>query len=310
MSKQKCKKHSNCPYCGIDLSNMLRNLVGSHVRWCDKNPKNNSINSVNWEEIQKAHDSGVYWNNLRKMFSISRNLLEKGLNSGFLKKTLHKVIFSDNTKKKISEMRKKFLSENKDKHVWKRNEKFKSLPCEEFKKILSENSINFIEEYSPISSNNFSIDVAFPDKKIAIEINGNQHYNHDKTLKYYYANRQRILEENGWIVFQIHYSLVYKKEFIIEFIKKLKSDFELKNIDYSFYLKSDKVDHLCECGSIIKTKSSRYCVNCSRKKSRRVVRPDLEQLLLDVRIFGYRATGRKYGVSDNSIRKWIKSLNN
>lgn len=36
-------------------------------------------------------------------------------------------------------------------------------------------------------------------------------------------------------------------------------------------------------------------------------RPSLEQLKKEVKDFGYSATGRKYGVSDNSIRKWIKS---
>ena len=35
-------------------------------------------------------------------------------------------------------------------------------------------------------------------------------------------------------------------------------------------------------------------------------RPTYEQLQIDVNKLGYVATGRKYGVSDNSIRKWIK----
>lgn len=35
-------------------------------------------------------------------------------------------------------------------------------------------------------------------------------------------------------------------------------------------------------------------------------RPSYKQLLDDVDINGYTGTGRKYGVSDNSIRKWIK----
>ena len=35
-------------------------------------------------------------------------------------------------------------------------------------------------------------------------------------------------------------------------------------------------------------------------------RPDLNQLLEDVKLHGYSATGRKYNVSDNCIRKWIK----
>jgi hypothetical protein len=39
---------------------------------------------------------------------------------------------------------------------------------------------------------------------------------------------------------------------------------------------------------------------------RKVERPDYEDLKEDVLKNGYSATGRKYGVSDNSIRKWIR----
>jgi hypothetical protein len=39
---------------------------------------------------------------------------------------------------------------------------------------------------------------------------------------------------------------------------------------------------------------------------RKVERPDYEVLKEDVLKNGYSATGRKYGVSDNAIRKWIK----
>lgn len=41
--------------------------------------------------------------------------------------------------------------------------------------------------------------------------------------------------------------------------------------------------------------------------TRKFKRPSLQQLQNEVAEFGYSGTGRKYGVSDNSIRKWIKS---
>jgi transposase-like protein len=37
-----------------------------------------------------------------------------------------------------------------------------------------------------------------------------------------------------------------------------------------------------------------------------VERPSYEQLVADIRDLGYLATGRKYGVSDNAVRKWIR----
>ena len=38
---------------------------------------------------------------------------------------------------------------------------------------------------------------------------------------------------------------------------------------------------------------------------RKVSRPSYEQLKKEIKIFGYLKTGRKYGVSDNAIRKWV-----
>ena len=45
----------------------------------------------------------------------------------------------------------------------------------------------------------------------------------------------------------------------------------------------------------------------SPTSGRRVERPSHEQLLREVRELGYLATGRKYGVSDNAIRKWVRA---
>jgi hypothetical protein len=41
-------------------------------------------------------------------------------------------------------------------------------------------------------------------------------------------------------------------------------------------------------------------------KQRKTERPDKEILLIDVKELGYTGTGRKYGVSDNAIRNWLK----
>jgi transposase-like protein len=38
-----------------------------------------------------------------------------------------------------------------------------------------------------------------------------------------------------------------------------------------------------------------------------VERPPYEQLLAEVGQMGYCTTARKYGVSDNAIRKWIRA---
>lgn len=50
-------------------------------------------------------------------------------------------------------------------------------------------------------------------------------------------------------------------------------------------------------------------INIDKKRShnqRKVKRPPYEQLIDEINDFGYRGTGRKYGVCDNTIKKWVK----
>lgn len=58
-----------------------------------------------------------------------------------------------------------------------------------------------------------------------------------------------------------------------------------------------------------KRKKIRDNINIS-KIQRKTERPPYKQLISDVNDVGYSATGRKYGVSDNAIRKWIRFYEN
>jgi hypothetical protein len=59
-----------------------------------------------------------------------------------------------------------------------------------------------------------------------------------------------------------------------------------------------------DCGSEI-TCGAERCTTCYQKSQRKVVRPNREILLADIAELGYSGTGRKYGVSDNAVRKWL-----
>jgi hypothetical protein len=52
-------------------------------------------------------------------------------------------------------------------------------------------------------------------------------------------------------------------------------------------------------------KRAERCVDCNRISSRKVTRPSYEQLVIDSKNMSIVAIGKKYGVSDNAIRKWI-----
>lgn len=85
-------------------------------------------------------------------------------------------------------------------------------------------------------------------------------------------------------------------------IKKILTD---NNLDLCVE-KAEKAENKCECGEII-FRQSKICKKCWGLKQRKVERPSLEILLEEIANIGYCGTGRKYGVSDNTIRKWIKN---
>ena len=59
------------------------------------------------------------------------------------------------------------------------------------------------------------------------------------------------------------------------------------------------------CG--IKTKNKKYCSQKCSKIARRIVdRPSKNQLLQEIDTMTWTSIGKKYGVSDNTIRKWAK----
>lgn len=59
-----------------------------------------------------------------------------------------------------------------------------------------------------------------------------------------------------------------------------------------------------DCGTKILRNSTR-CTTCSHKIVRRVERPDMDVLRKEVDEIGWEATGRKYGVSGNAVKKWF-----
>ena len=84
-----------------------------------------------------------------------------------------------------------------------------------------------------------------------------------------------------------------------------KNSTKSKKIKKCKKTKQKKEKTFCSCGNK-KSENSNMCLDCYKKTSRKVDRPNKELLHLDVNEFGYRGTGRKYGVSDNTIRKWLK----
>lgn len=187
------------------------------------------------------------------------------------------------------------------------------------------NNEKFIYFYRDIEEKNYIPDFKIDD--VFYELKGYQNDTVQYKIKYFPFNLKILFEKDLKYIFDYVISK-YGKNFISLYEdKKYKS---CKNC-YGYVCKSNKSlicknclkqnsknlknksknknrnkNNICECGQQIQSRS-KTCRNCSNLKQRKVLnRPIVEELFKEIDQLGYSAVGRKYGVSDNCIRKWIK----
>jgi hypothetical protein len=95
---------------------------------------------------------------------------------------------------------------------------------------------------------------------------------------------------------------------ILDHINGINNDHRLENLRI-----------VCpNCNATLPTFSGKNVKRNKKKKitrleqsviQRKVKRPSFEQLQNEIKELGFTGTGKKYGVSDNAIRKWIKFYN-
>ena len=192
----------NCK-CGLNFK--TRKLLNLHRKECKVFP----IMKTGWNKgLTKETDERIK----KQVDTYKKHLNDCKFTPSFLGKH-----HTEKTKKTVSEKRKLFLKNNPEKHPWKKNSKFISVPCQILKKKLREKKYVFVEEYTDKNwDKNYSLDIAFLEKKIAIEVNGNQHYEKNGDLKEYYKQRHLFLENKGWTILEFHYTFCFKEEKINE----------------------------------------------------------------------------------------------
>ena len=87
---------------------------------------------------------------------------------------------------------------------------------------------------------------------------------------------------------------------------------QLNHVDYEHYNPKiqtigKKPNNKCIDCSVVINRCSVRCVKCYRLSQRRCKRPSKEELINEIKEMGYEGTGRKYNVSGNAIRKWLKN---
>jgi len=291
----------------------------------------------NWYEIQDFYNQGHTWKEILKFFHISNAGLSIAVKKGLFKTRgrseslkLYRIKnpqkHSEETKKKISQIRKKYLQENPDKVPYKLNHSSKeSYPEKYFTELFKNEGIKVTKSFH---IGLYELDFCILDKKIDIEIDGSQHY-YDEKIVESDKRRNKFLEDDGWDIVRINWSEYQKFSFDDkkDYISKLKSYInnliETKPL-FEITIKKEKIkekkqrvekskskikkEYICKyCGNSCTWRKDR-CESCYHIQSRKVERPSLEQLKDDVEKLGYTGTGKKYGVSDNSVRKWLKTI--
>lgn len=102
---------------------------------------------------------------------------------------------------------------------------------------------------------------------------------------------------------EIHDGLI-KKEVLVSNFDATKANEITEQIEKS---KTAKINYCIDCGKPIDAKATR-CIKCAAKFRQIVERPTRAQLKEDIRNMPMTQVGKKYGVSDNSIRKWCSKM--
>ena len=131
---------------------------------------------------------------------------------------------TEETKRKISESRIKFLRENPHMVPYKLNHysKGRSYAEEYWKVVLDSNDVIYEEQYQ---IGPYQLDFAFPELKIDLEIDGDQHHL-DKRIIESDKRRNQYLEELGWKIIRVKWSefkkLTDKKDYVSMIINQIK----------------------------------------------------------------------------------------
>lgn len=274
----------------------------------------------NWKEIQEHYNNNGTYKTIIEKFEISNYMIRKAIKRGDLiirsrseaaklsrKKFPNSFKISEETKKKISISRIKYLKENPDQVPYLLNHSSKESYPEKYFNIVFKNEKIDVDRYYRVGL--YELDFAILNKKIDIEIDGSQHWLDEKIIESD-ERRTEILESEGWDIIRINWSEYQKQnkdekeEYIkdlVSYINELVEDKPTFNIS-----RLPKGKDICKCGEE-KWRTSKHCMKCDSIKQRKVERPPLDQLLKEIEELGYKGTGKKYGVSDNSIRKWVKN---
>lgn len=295
---------------------------------CRKNIiKHNKYNSLDWVRIQAYYDDGNTIRETAKNFKISKNMIQRaGKQGDFKSRTLCEAgVISRRkyprkhtieTKKKLSAIRIKYLRENLHIKMFPKNGE--SYPEKYFKECLKNSTYK-----SPHRFLQYELDFADIERKINLEIDGEQHFTTDKAIKHDEI-RNKTLIELGWKVIRVRWKKFVKlskqkKEIIISKIIRGGDDLENDGTIYvfngllnpkaiaKFQEDIEKKNPKCsECNSPVYIKS-KICKECyTNKRNFNPDKEEFEKFLEDGMTVPELA--KFYDFSEKTIRKKMNKL--
>lgn len=203
-----------CEYCDFVGKNKMSYI--KHVDYCNNNPNKKippKVGKRGSNQHIKAKEQGL-------PIFVSKETREKISKAGKGRK--HSI----EVKEKISKSRQKFLAENPDMVPYKLNHysKGSSYPERYWEKLLTKYGVSFHKQFQ---IHTYQLDFALIDKKIDIEVDGEQHYLDERIVKSD-KRRNEFLKKHDWTILRIRWaeyrrlSLKERKRYVKEIITKLK----------------------------------------------------------------------------------------
>jgi very-short-patch-repair endonuclease len=292
-----------CKICGRYLFNF--GGLSQHTPKCERL-------SLIKDEVIKLYVNDFYSvRDLRKKFKLQssdiKNILGDKIRSlseaNKLSRTKNPESYkhSDETKKKLREIRLNFMKNNPEKTAWRLSNI--SYPEKLFVEYVEKNGLDkkysIIREYSVFP---YFVDFAFINQMVAVEIDGSQHLLPER--KESDDKKDNLLNELGWLVIRISEKEIKTniENVFKQILSILKDKPKISNHRIGLIVKPKKYQkkERNEFGFTELEIQSKF-------KQRKVERPPLSVLLEQTKQMGFPKTGKLYNVSENTIRKWIKA---
>ena len=294
-----------CKICGRKLDK-VGNLK-QHIKKCEK------VSVIKDELVRLYVDESYSVKDLRKKFQIQsediKDILGNKVRSSSESNKLAHMKYPENfkhteeSKKIMREKRLEFMKNNPEKTAWRlSNVSYPEKLCIEYiEKNSLDKKYSIVREYSVFP---YFIDFAFVNEMVAVEIDGSQHLLPERKERD--DKKDKLLDDLGWLVIRVsekeiktNIDEVFKQ---ILLILKDKPKINNHRIGLVVKPKKRKKKERNEFGFTEKQIQS-------IKSQRRVERPPIDELKKLIEKNGYRGTGKIFGISDNAIRKWLKSYN-